>query len=76
MPMMSWGFPSGASGEEPISQCRRHMRLRFDPQAGKIPWRTAWQPTPVFLSGESRGWRNLAGYSPWGHRELDATELT
>ena len=30
--------------------------------AGKIPWRRAWQPTPVFLSGESHGQRRLAGY--------------
>ena len=32
------------------------------------------QPTPVFLPGESHGQRSLAGYSPWGHRELDAAE--
>ena len=32
---------------------RRHRRLRFDPWLGKIPWRRAWQPTPVFLPGES-----------------------
>ena len=32
-----------------------------------------WQPTPVFLPGESHGQRSLAGYSPWGHRESDAT---
>ena len=31
----------------------------------KIPWRRKWQPTPVFLSGESHGLRSLAGYSPW-----------
>jgi len=31
---------------------------------GKIPWRRAWQPTPVLLPGESRGQRSLAGYSP------------
>ena len=32
-------------------------------------------PTPpVFLLGESYGQRSLVGYSPWGHRELDATE--
>ena len=35
----------------------------------KIPWRTAWQPTPVFLPGESHGQRSLEGYSPWGHKE-------
>ena len=33
-----------------------------------------WQPTPVFLPGESHGWRRLVGYSPWGHKELDMTE--
>ena len=31
--------------------------------------------TPVFLPGKSHGQRNLAGYSPWGHKELDITEL-
>ena len=33
-----------------------------------------WQPTPVLLPGESHGQRNLAGYSPWGLKELDTTE--
>ena len=32
----------------------------------KIPWRKAWQCTPVFLSGEFHGQRSLAGYSPMG----------
>ena len=40
---------------------------------GKIRWR-AWQPTPVFLTGESHGQRSLVGYSPWGHKESDTTE--
>ena len=31
------------------------------------------QPTPLFLLGEFHGQRSLAGYSPWGHRELDTT---
>ena len=39
----------------------------------KIPWR-AWQPTPAFLPGEAHGQRSLAGYSPWGRKELDKTE--
>ena len=38
------------------------------------PWRREWQPTPVSLPGESHGQRNLVGYSPWGRKELDATE--
>ena len=53
--------------------CRRH---RFDPWVRKIPWRRKRQPTPVFLSRESHGQRSLAGYSPWGYKELDTTEVT
>ena len=41
---------------------------------GKIPWRRAWQPTPVFLPGESHGQSSLTGHSPEGHKELDTTE--
>ena len=40
------------------------MKPGFDPWVGKIPWRRAWQPTPVFLPGASHGQRSLAGYSP------------
>ena len=43
------GFLDGANSKEPSCQCRRHKRYRFDPWVGKIPWRRAWQPTPVFL---------------------------
>ena len=57
------GFPGGASVER-ACQCTRHKRRRFDPWVGKIPWRRAWQPTPVFLPGESHGQRSLACYSP------------
>ena len=35
---------------------------------------TKGQPTPVFLTGKSRGQRGLEDYSPWGHKELDTTE--
>ena len=34
------------------------------------------KPTPVFLPGESHGQRSLVGYSPWGHKESDTTEVT
>ena len=47
----------------------------FDPWVpGMIPWRTAWQPTPMFLPGEFHGQRSLVGYSPWSHKESDMTE--
>ena len=39
-------------------------------------WRRKWQPLPVFLPGEFHGQRSLAGYSPWGRKELDMTEAT
>ena len=67
-------FSGGFSGKESVCQYRRCKRLWFDPWFGKIPWRRACQLTPVFLPGESHGHRSLAGYSPWGHKELDPTE--
>ena len=59
-------LPGGASGKEPICQCRRHKRHGFDPWVG----RRAWQPIPVLLPGESHGQRSLVGYSPWGWMPL------
>ena len=41
--------------------------------SSKIPWIKKWQTTPVFLFGKSHGQRSLAGYSPWGHKDLDTT---
>ena len=38
------------------------------------PLRREWQPSPVFLPGEFHGQRSLAGYSPWGHKDVDTTE--
>ena len=35
-----------------------------------MPWRRKWQLTQVSLPGKSHGQRSLAGYSPWGHKEL------
>ena len=72
--LSSPGFSAGASGKKHVCQCRRHKRWGFNPWLGKIPWRRAWQPTPVFLPGESHGQRNLAGYGPEGCKELDTTE--
>ena len=70
------GLPRQLSGKEPTCQCRRHKRHGFNPWVRKIPWRRAWQPTPVFLPGESHGQRSLAGYSPWDCEETDMTEAT
>ena len=43
--------------------CRRPM---IDPLVRKIPWRREWQPTPLFLPGESHGQRSLVGYTSLG----------
>ena len=58
------GSPGGANDKEPTCQQRRRKRPKFDPWIGEILWRRAWQPTPVFLPGESHGQRSLAGCSP------------
>ena len=39
-------------------------------------WRRKWQPTPIFLPGESYGQKSLTGHGPWGCRESDTTEVT
>ena len=45
------GLLGGASGKEPTCQCRRGKRHGFSPWVGRIPWRRAWQLTPVLLPG-------------------------
>jgi len=64
------GLPWWLSGKQSTCQYRRNG---FNPWMGKTPWRRAWQPTPVFLHGESHGQRSQVGYSPWGHKESDTT---
>ena len=54
-------------------QRRRLKRPGFHPWVGKMPWRRAWQPTPVFLPKGSQGQRSLAGCS---HTESDTTDVT
>ena len=64
------GLPRWFSGIEPACQCAFDLRVR------KIPWRRKWQPTAVFLPGESCGQRSLARYSPWGHKEARTCNVT
>ena len=69
-----FGFPGGIIGEEHACQCRRHKRHGFDIWVRKMPWTWYWQPTPVFLPGESHGQGSLASYSPWRCKESDMAE--
>ena len=64
-------FPGGSDG---IIFCLKCRRPRFATWVKKIHWEREWQPTPVFLPEEFHGQRMLAGYSLWGHKELDMTE--
>ena len=62
------GFPGGTRGKELACLCKR-LERGFEgsiPKSGRFPWRRAWQPTPIFLIGESHGQRSQVGYSPWG----------
>ena len=68
--IINMSFPGGSDGKE--STC--HVGTTSSPWIRKIPWRRAWQPTPVFLPGEAHEQRSLVGYSPWGYMELDRTE--
>ena len=58
----------------PVMQETR--KFRFNPWVRKILWRRSWQPPPVFLPGEPHGQRSLVGYSPWGRKDSDTTEVT
>ena len=49
------------------------MRHKFDSWVRKIPWRTVWQPTPVFFPGDQV---DRGAYSPWGRKEPDPTDVT
>ena len=73
--MPSQGFPRG-SKVKALPATQELQETRVYSRARKILWRRAWQPTPVFLPGESHGQRSLVGYGPWGPKESDTTEVT
>ena len=64
------GFSNGSVGRESTCNAGDTEDNGFDPWVGKIPWRRKWQPILVFLPEKSRGWRSLAGYSPWGSQRV------
>ena len=60
-----WASQIALVVEIPPANAGDVKRCQFNSWVRKIPWRRAWQPTPVFLPRESHGQRSLAGYSPW-----------
>ena len=77
---LAWKIPwmEGPGGLQSIGWvARSQTRLRdFTLFFTFMHWRRKWQPTPVFLPGESRGQGSLVGYHLWGHTESDTTEVT
>ena len=59
-----------AHGRESSCNAGDYKRPLFDSWVGTITWRRKWQPTPVFLPGESHGQRSLVGCSSWGRKRV------
>ena len=66
--MIKRGFTGRSVVKNPPAM-QETQEMGFDPWVWKIPWRRAWQPTPVLLPRESYGL-----YRPWGSKESDTTE--
>ena len=76
---LAWNIPW--TEEAGRLQSMRLLRVRYDWATSLsfftfMSWRRTWQPTPVFLPGESQGWGSLMGCRLWGHTELDTAEVT
>ena len=69
-PTASYGFPISVDGKESACSAGDQDLILV----GKMSWRREWQPTPGFLPREFHGQNSLAGYSPWGCKELDIPE--
>ena len=70
---LAWKIPWT---EEPGRLSQRVGHLLSDFTFTFMHWRRTWQPTPVFLPGESQGWRSLVDCHLWGRTESDTTEAT
>ena len=71
---MGWASQVALVVKNPPASAERVKRHRFAPWVRKIPWRTKWQPTPVFLIEKSQGQRSLVDYSLKGCKESDRTK--
>ena len=68
---IKWGFSGSSVIQNPPANAGG---CGFNSWVRMILWRRKWQPTPVFLPGKSHGQRNLEGYSPWVHEQLNSPE--
>ena len=67
-----WAAVHGVAKESDTTE-RLHFHFSL---STFLHWRRKWQPTPVFLPGESQGRGSLVGCLLWGHTESDTTEVT
>ena len=72
---MNWHRPTLPRWRRSRGSACNAGRPGFDPQVGKIPLEKGMAIHSSILAGESRGWRSLVGYSSWGHKQSDMTEL-
>ena len=70
------GFPGDSVGKESACSAGDAGDSGSIPGSGRSPGGGHGNPFPVFLPGDSHGQRSLVGYSPWGHKEQDTTEMT
>jgi len=72
------GYPLQCSWASLVAQTVKTLTAMRETWVRFLGWedprKRAWQPTPVFLPGESHGQRSLGGYCPWGPKALDMTE--
>ena len=73
--VLEQGFPGGTSGKKPACQHRTCKGCGFDPWVRKILWRRAWQPTPVFLPGESPWTEKPGGLQSMGSQRDNWSNL-
>ena len=65
------GFPAGSESKESAFEAGDLGSIAgFDPWVGKIPWSRAWQPTPVFLPGESPRTEGPGGLQSMGSQRV------
>ena len=72
--MNTLGFPDDSVGKEATCNAEGTADARSIPRSGRSLGGGKWQSTPIFLTGKSHGQRNLAAYSPQGHKKSDMTE--
>ena len=76
---LAWKIPwtEEPGGLQSMGSLRvRHDRVTSLSLLTFMHWRRKWQSTPVFLPGESQGWRSLVSYCLWGRTESDMTDAT